>query len=117
MDHASHGSLRQLHPAGIPLPLTNIVNYTRQTADALQYAHEQKLIHRDIKPENMLVGRNNEILLSDFGIAIMSHNSHSQQTHDTAGTIVYMAPEQIQAHPGPASDQYALDIVLYELLS
>src|SRR6266566_4619480 len=116
MDYASHGSLRQLHPAGIPLPLTNIVNYTRQTADALQYAHEQRLIHRDIKPENMLLGRYNEILLSDFGIAILAQSTLTQTLKEVAGTAAYMAPEQFQGKPRPASDQYALGIVIYEWL-
>ena len=117
MDYAPNGNLRQHHSKGVPLPLATVVSYVKQVAEALQYAHEQKLIHRDIKPENMLVGRNNEVLLSDFGIAIVAHNSHSQQTQDTAGTIAYMAPEQIQAHPSPASDQYALGVVVYEWLS
>ncbi len=117
MDYAPNGNLRQLHPKGVPLPLATVVSYVKQVAEALQYAHEQKLIHRDIKPENMLIGRNNEVLLSDFGIAVTAHNSHSQQTQDTAGTIAYMAPEQIQAHPGPASDQYALAVIVYEWLS
>jgi eukaryotic-like serine/threonine-protein kinase len=116
MDYALHGSLRQLHPAGIPLPLMTIVNYTKQAADALQYAHEQRLIHRDIKPANMLLGRYNEILLSDFGIAVLAQSSLSQSVKEVAGTAAYMAPEQFQGKPRPASDQYALGVVIYEWL-
>ncbi len=117
MDFAPHGTLRTRHPKGTRIPLATIVNYVRQVAEALYYAHSQRLIHRDIKPENMLVGRNNEILLSDFGIALTSQSSSYQSTKDVAGTIAYMAPEQIQAHPRPASDQYALAVVVYEWLS
>ncbi len=117
MDYAPSGTLRQRHPKGARLPLQLVVGYVQQTAGALQYAHEQRLIHRDIKPENMLVGRNNEILLSDFGIALIAQSSHYQRTQNIAGTIAYMAPEQIQAHPRPASDQYSLGIVAYEWLS
>jgi serine/threonine protein kinase len=84
-------------------------------AGALQYAHERKVIHRDVKPENMLLGEKNEILLSDFGIAVVSQNSRSGQ--DVNGTVAYMAPEQLQGKPQPASDQYALAIVAYELLA
>ena len=116
MDYAPNGSLRRQHPKGIPLPLPIIVSYVKQVADALQYAHARKIIHRDIKPENMLLGRQNEVLLSDFGTAIIVQSSHFQGTQDMVGTIAYMAPEQIQAHPQPASDQYALAVVVYEWL-
>jgi eukaryotic-like serine/threonine-protein kinase len=77
----------------------------------------QKLIHRDVKPENMLLGRHQEVLLSDFGIALMAQSSRYQSTRDMAGTIAYMAPEQIEAHPRLASDQYSLGVLIYEWLS
>jgi eukaryotic-like serine/threonine-protein kinase len=117
MDYAPGGNLRRRHPKGTQLPLDTVVSYVTQVAGALQYAHQEKLIHRDVKPENMLLGRNNEVLLSDFGIAIIVQTSRSQHTRDAVGSIAYMAPEQIQAHPSPASDQYALGIVVYEWLS
>ena len=117
MDYARNGTMRQRHPKGTVVPLALVVDYVRQVADPLQYAHDQKLIHRDIKPENILLGRSNEVLLSDFGIAIVAQSTRSESTLNTAGTIGYMAPEQIQAHPRPASDQYALGIVVYEWLS
>ena len=117
MDYAPHGTMRQRHPKGTVVPLALIVDYVKQVADPLQYAHDQKLIHRDIKPENILLGRSNEVLLSDFGIAIVAQSTRSESTLNMAGTIGYMAPEQIQAHPRPASDQYALGIVVYEWLS
>ena len=75
MDFAPYGTLRNRHPKGTRVPLYYVTAYVRQVADALYYAHSQRLIHRDIKPENMLVGRNNEILLSDFGIALTSQSS------------------------------------------
>jgi len=116
MDYAANGTLRQRYPKGTRLPLPTIVSYAKQVASALQYAHDAKMIHRDIKPENMLLGEQQEVLLSDFGIAVVAHSSHSDRTLDTTGTIGYMAPEQIQAHPCPASDQYALGVVVYEWL-
>src|SRR5437588_489105 len=75
MDYASNGTLRQRHPKGTILPLSIIVTYVKQVADALQYAHDEKLIHRDVKPENMLVGRRGEVLLSDFGIALVAQST------------------------------------------
>ncbi len=118
MEYAPNGNLRQRHQQGTCLALETILPYVRQIADALQFAHDEKLIHRDIKPENMLLGRNNEVLLSDFGIAIMysTMRSHSGPQQDAAGTIPYMAPEQLKAHALPASDQYALAIMTYEWL-
>ncbi len=98
MEYAPHGTLRQRHPRATKLPLPLIVSYVNQIAGALQYAHDQWLIHRDVKPENMLLGRNNEVLLSDFGIATIAHTSRSLQTQDISGTISYMAPEQVQAN-------------------
>ena len=76
MDYASNGTLRQRHLKGIPLPPHMVVQYVKHVAAALQYAHDQKLIHRDVKPENILVGRRNDILLSDFGIAQAAQSTH-----------------------------------------
>ena len=117
MDYASNGNLRQRHPKGTRLPLATVSEYIKQIADALQYAHDEKVIHRDIKPENMLVGRRSEIFLSDFGIALIAQSSRLQSTQEVVGTAMYMAPEQLQGKPRLASDQYALGIVIYEWLT
>jgi eukaryotic-like serine/threonine-protein kinase len=116
MDYCADGTLRKRHPKGEHIPLSTVVSYVQQVAKALQYAHDQKHIHRDIKPENMLIGRHKDILLSDFGIASTAHSTSSMSTQVPVGTIPYMAPEQIQAQARPASDQYALGIVVYEWL-
>lgn len=119
-DYAPNGSLRGRHPRGTRVPLALVVSYTRQAAEALQYAHEQKVVHRDVKPENMLLGREDQVLLSDFGIALVSQSTRYMSTQgfqELAGTIIYMAPEQMRAHALPASDQYALAVVVYEWLS
>ncbi len=117
MDYAPNGTLRQRHQRGTRLPLGAVVGYVNEVASALQFAHDQKIIHRDVKPENMLLGRHNEILLSDFGIAVVAQSTRTAFTQETVGTISYMAPEQIQAHPRPASDQYSLGVIVYEWLS
>ena len=116
MDYAPNGTLRRHYPRGTQVPLPTAVLLTRQIAEALHYAHERRIVHRDIKPENLLFGPNHEVLLSDFGIALALQSSRLYRPQDVAGTIAYMAPEQIQAHPGPASDQYALGVVAYEWL-
>jgi len=117
MEYTPGGTLRQRHPKGTTVPSDIVVSYVRQMAEALHYIHAQKLIHRDVKPENMLLGPQDEVLLTEFGIAIISQSSRSQQTQEIIGTLAYVAPEQIQGHPGPASDQYALGVVVYEWLS
>jgi serine/threonine protein kinase len=117
MDYAASGTMRERHPRGSIIPLSTIVTYIQQIADALQYAHDEKLIHRDIKPENILLDQRNNVLLSDFGIALVAQSSRYQNTQDVIGTAAYMSPEQIQGKPRPASDQYSLGIVVYEWLS
>ena len=117
MEYAPNGTLRHRHPRDTTLPLATISSYIKQVANALQYAHDEKLIHRDIKPENMLLNRNNDILLSDFGLATVAHHTATQNTQSIAGTAVYMAPELFRGKSYPASDQYALGIVVYEWLT
>ena len=117
MNYAPNGTLRQQYPRGSRLPLEVVVSYVQQVASALDYAHQAKLIHRDIKPENMLLGRANEVLLSDFGLVLIAQSSGSQTMKEMAGTVPYMAPEQLKGKPRPASDQYALGIVVYEWLA
>jgi serine/threonine protein kinase len=114
MNYAPNGSLREHLPKGVPLPLERILSYIKQVADALQYAHDERLIHRDVKPENMLLSKRNEVLLSDFGISIAVRTTIQQEV---AGTAPYMAPEQIDGKPRIASDQYSLGIVVYEWLT
>ncbi|MBX5456923.1 MAG: serine/threonine protein kinase [Thermogemmatispora sp.] len=126
MDYLPGGSLRQRYPRGSRLPLELALSYVCQAAEALQYAHERRIVHRDVKPENMLLGEDGLLRLADFGIATilettgtLSHvtGAAAAGSQDLAGTVLYMAPEQIQAHPRPESDQYALAVVLYEWLS
>lgn len=117
LDYAPNGTLRQSYPRGQQLPLSTIVSCINQAAEALQYAHEEKFVHRDVKPENMLLGRRNEVLLSDFGLALVAQSTRFQGMQELAGTVAYIAPEQIQGNARPASDQYALGIVAYEWLT
>ena len=116
MHYAPNGTLLQHHPRGQRVPLDTIVPYVQQIASALQYAHDRQIVHRDVKPENMLIDTNGTLLLSDFGIAVLSSSTHSSVSNGQAGTYLYMAPEQITGKALPASDQYALGITVYEWL-
>lgn len=117
MDYAPGGSLRACYPAGVCLPLNVVIANVGQVAAALQYAHERNVIHRDIKPENLLINERQEIMLSDFGLALFTPSTPSLLSlQGMAGTLSYAAPEQLQGRPGFASDQYSLAIIAYEWL-
>jgi nucleoid-associated protein YgaU/tRNA A-37 threonylcarbamoyl transferase component Bud32 len=98
------------------LPATVTVAVGAQICDALAYAHRRGLIHRDLKPSNILIGIEGRAKLGDFGIAVLPDASALTQTGQAFGTPAYMSPEQIQGESlTPASDLFALGIVLYEL--
>ncbi|HEY9075089.1 MAG TPA: bifunctional serine/threonine-protein kinase/formylglycine-generating enzyme family protein [Anaerolineaceae bacterium] len=89
-------------------------------ARALEYAHEKNIIHRDVKPGNILLTESNQAVLSDFGIAkVFGEGAQATLTGTGVGlgTASYMAPEQWRGKSEPASDQYALGVVLYEMVT
>lgn len=116
MEYTSVDTLRSLHPRGVRLSLEQIVSYVKQIASALDYAHTQHVIHCDVKPDNMLLNPKQEVVLSDFGIAVVQRSRNSSAGQNQGGTPLYMAPEQIQGKPCAASDQYAVGILVYEWL-
>ena len=116
MEYLAHGTMRTRHPKGSCVPMETVVSYVQQVANALQYIHEHNLVHRDVKPENILLGTREELLLSDFGIMAVAHSTGSLVEQGFAGTVAYMAPEQIQKKPRRESDQYSLGITVYEWL-
>ena len=118
MNYAPNGTLRQRYPKGTRLPLPTILHYSRQIVSALHYIHWHNLIHRDIKPHNMLLGADDDVMLTDFGIAVVSQffDADSPALRDFEGTVPYAAPEQLQGRPHKNSDLYALGIIIYEWL-
>jgi serine/threonine protein kinase len=118
LDYAPGGSLRTRHPRGSVLSLARVGEYLKEIAPALQYAHEHHFLHRDIKPENLLIGRKEELLLSDFGIAVLTQTGRTSlvAAYNIAGTPYYMAPEAYRGRPVKESDVYALAVVVYEWL-
>ena len=96
----------------------------RQIAQALDYAHSQKIVHRDIKPGNIMIDGEGNVKVLDFGLAAQIHSSLSRVSiqsvneASTCGTIPYMAPEQWRGGEAEAaSDQYALAATVYEMFS
>ncbi len=112
--------LRESVSDGRPLPsLAEIAALLRQMASALDYAHDRNVVHRDIKPGNVMFDNQGEAYLVDFGIARLVNESTSlTATGSVIGTTAYIAPELWSGQPAsPASDQYALAIMVYELLT
>lgn len=92
----------------------------RPVGAALSYAHRRNFIHRDIKPNNIMISDDGWVYLADFGLARdVSSTAGMTQAGTVMGTPEYMSPEQAQGLPnvGPATDIYALGVVLYEALS
>ncbi len=104
-----------------PLTLNDVLPIIRQVADALDYAHAQKIMHRDIKPGNIMIDSAGSVKVLDFGLAAQIHTSMTRVSmayHGTSGTGPYMAPEQWRGRAqGAAADQYALAVMAYEMLA
>ncbi len=103
------------------LTLEAVLPVVRQIADALDYAHAQNVIHRDVKPANVMISIDGFVKVLDFGLAAKIHTSLSQLTMGNqrkSGTAPYMSPEQWRGHPQEgAADQYALGVMVYEMLA
>ena len=107
--------------------LGEIADYLRQLASAVDYANQRGMVHRDIKPSNVLLDERGNVCLADFGIVRLfdSSNLAVEQTPTTLtttgkvyGTPAYMAPERFRGEPAvPATDIYALGILLYQLVT
>jgi len=105
-----------------PLSPQEVAGLLDQAASALQHAHNRQVIHQDVKPANFLIQSDEEylsrpnLLLADFGVAKFS-SATSSSSKTVRGTPTSMAPEQWEGHAAPASDQYALAVMAYELLT
>ncbi|MDO5580920.1 MAG: protein kinase [Planctomycetia bacterium] len=112
---------RKSRPNGV-LSVEEVAEILKPAAEALDYAHEHKVIHRDIKPQNIMISKTDGVQIIDFDLADAirsSISSHliSQTNVRIVGTRVYMAPKQWEGKPKVHSDQYALAVTAYELLA
>lgn len=119
MRYIPEGTLSNL--MGKPISYERVVRLIGTMARALDYAHKQGVVHRDIKPSNILIDKNGEALLTDFGIAKMMETTGATQltgAGSVLGTPAYMSPEQAKGQGVDGrSDIYSLGVVLYELLT
>ena len=118
MEYVPGGTLRELLARRGPLPEAEALRIAAEVADALAYAHARGLVHRDVKPHNILLTSSGHVKVADFGIARALDAARLTRTGSVVGSAHYIAPEQARGDAvGPAADQYALGIVLFELLS
>jgi eukaryotic-like serine/threonine-protein kinase len=109
-------NLEQLIARRVPLPLTLKLAYAMQACRAFDYAHKRGIVHRDIKPGNVMLGKDGNVKVVDFGIARVLENSKTQ-TGMLIGTFAYMSPEQYHGeHADERSDIWSFGVLLYELL-
>jgi len=118
MEYVEGDSLETLIRKGGALSPAIAAEITRQGLEGLAHAHRKGILHRDIKPANLMITPEGAVKLMDFGIARVTGEQRLTQANRIVGTLEYMAPELVQGEPpSPASDIYAMGILLYELLS
>jgi uncharacterized protein YjdB len=118
MHVVEEGSLEDILKRSQKIPIFLVQTILYQLGVGLSYAHRRGIIHRDIKPANVLLDRDGNAILTDFGIAKVATASNLTQTGSTIGTPAYMSPEQCRATDlTNASDQYSLGVVAYEMLT
>src|SRR6266516_260630 len=101
-----------------PLGAAQTMDVVAQVASGLQAAHASALVHRDIKPANLLISRDGQVKITDFGIAHVAGSVPVTQTGIVMGTPAYLAPERVRgASATPATDLYSLGVVAYECLA
>jgi serine/threonine-protein kinase len=117
-EHVDGENLKELVARTGPLPVRRAVELALAVADGLAFAHDHGLVHRDVKPQNVLLSREGDVKVTDFGIARSLDVEHGvTQTGTVLGTGEYLAPEQASGQPvSPATDVYSLGVVLWELL-
>jgi serine/threonine-protein kinase len=117
-EHVDGENLKELVQRTGRLPVRRAVELALAVADGLAFAHTRGLVHRDVKPQNVLLSREGDVKVTDFGIARSLDVEHGvTQTGTVLGTGEYLAPEQASGQPvSPATDVYSLGVVLWELL-
>jgi serine/threonine protein kinase len=118
MERVDGSTLERTLASGKRLKIADSLDILRQTAAALDYAHQNGVVHRDIKPANIMLHKGITVKVADFGIAKNMATEYGTMAGMIMGTPSYMSPEQIEAQPVDGrSDQFSLAVVAYELLS
>jgi len=125
MEYMDGGNLRQFMKARTP-DVYEVLDIADKICTGLHYIHHHhfgngrfhSIIHRDIKPENILLGKNGQLKVADFGLSVAEDFFSLRGTRSRVGTPLYMSPEQIRNKPiDIRTDIYSLGLVIYELLA
>lgn len=118
MEYVDGENLKDLIRRQGQLPAERAVQIAVEVCEALEFAHTHGIIHRDIKPQNILLTRDGQVKVTDFGIARAMSSVTITQTGTVLGSVQYLSPEQARgAAVGRSSDLYALGVVLYEMVT
>lgn len=118
MEYVNGETLKQYIQKNAPIPLEKVIDIMLQIASGISHAHQNNIIHRDIKPQNILIDKDGNVKVTDFGIAIALTSTTITHTNSVIGSVHYISPEQ--ARGGVAtkkSDIYSLGIVMFEMLT
>lgn len=114
---AGDGVAEETGVAGIASHFQRSARIGIQVADAIHYAHSQGVLHRDIKPSNLMIDANETVWVTDFGLATALQEEQVVDRNDIAGTLRFMAPEQLSGKHDTRSDIYSLGVTLYEFIT
>ncbi|MDP3057887.1 MAG: Stk1 family PASTA domain-containing Ser/Thr kinase, partial [bacterium] len=118
MENVEGKTLKQYIDDHAPLTNRQTVEMGMQIAEALRHAHSLGVVHRDIKPHNILVTKNGQLKVTDFGLAHATTTATVTQAGQIMGSVHYMSPEQARGgFIGAQSDIYSLGVVMYEMLT
>src|SRR5262252_9083753 len=118
MEYVDGPTLDQILSEERPVEPEQMFSILRQTAAALDYAHQKGIVHRDIKPANIMLTADGTAKITDFGIAKITASEQFTVTGSIVGTPHYMSPEQVQGlEVDGRSDQFSLAVIAYEMLT
>jgi serine/threonine protein kinase len=110
--------LEAVHSSGRLLPGVEVWRIIKQIGEGLTYTHERDVIHRDIKPANILLTRDGQVVISDFGVAKLLAGQGNTTTGTVTGTPAYIAPEQALGEAiDHRADLYSMAVIVYEMLT
>ena len=118
MEYVDGLNLKEYIQEKYPIPYHKVIDIMSQVLSGVEYAHSKGIIHRDLKPHNILLNQKEQVMITDFGIAVALTENSITQTNSLLGSVQYISPEQAKGSISSVkSDIYSLGIILFEMLS